>query len=106
MYISYAGIYYHRNALLYDVFNRIDKLMDRNEVIHIMGNPDKETECDENLWWDDKFIDKNENMCKSQFWYYGCNPRSRIWVPSCVDSWTIGFNSDGKVIAKYHYSSR
>jgi hypothetical protein len=75
-------------------FYSISKGQSQDSVIDIFGEPDTIRPCGENLWWGLEFSGKNTGECVTEVRY-----------EYFLSAWSFGYNSDGKVISKFHYAS-
>ena len=79
-------------------FEHIQRGDSESHVIARLGHPHRITGAPENVVWvADGTVTKNQGNCVKEFWY---EPFSLTG-----EAYTVGFNSDGEVVSKYHYSS-
>ena len=77
-------------------FDRIERGDSVAEVVSELGKPDEIRDCGEFLYWDGDHepIGSNDGQCVLEY-YYGSAP----------GGWSVGFNEDNKVVAKYAFVS-
>ena len=70
------------------------------QVLSVMGEPPKISGAPENVAWDlDATVRRNDVGCVKEFWY---RPIFNI----VDEEYTVGFDSAGRVVSKYHYISQ
>jgi hypothetical protein len=77
-------------------FQKIEMGASETEVIKLLGRPDVERKCGENLWWggDYDFRGKNDGRCVTEVRY-----------EYFLSAWAVGYTADRHVVSKYHYFS-
>jgi hypothetical protein len=79
-----------------DAFHQIQMGDPESKVVSLLGEPDVERACGENLWWggDEAYRGKNDGRCVSEVRY-----------EYFLSAWAIGYSKDRHVVSKYHYVS-
>jgi hypothetical protein len=77
-------------------FEKIQMNAPESTVISLMGTPDNEKACGENLWWggDYDYRGKNDGRCVREVRY-----------EYFLSAWGVGYSADRHVVSKYHYFS-
>ena len=77
-------------------FQKIEMGASEADVIKLLGKPDVERKCGENLWWggDYDFRGKNDGRCVTEVRY-----------EYFLSAWAVGYTADRRVVSKYHYFS-
>lgn len=93
--VTYGIYVVAKNRAYRSGFEAIERGMAKSEVIDAMGRPDSERAgCRDRPTWLGKHLD--DQVCMTEYQY-----NARL-LP---EFWTVGFGTDGKVIAKYDYIS-
>lgn len=79
-----------------DAFQRIKMNAPESSVIALLGKPDVERPCGDNLWWggDGDYRGKNDGRCVTEVRY-----------EYFLSAWAVGYSADRHVVSKYHYFS-
>ncbi len=90
----YVNSYFDNDAG--QAFSKIEMNAPESTVISLMGTPDNEKPCGENLWWggDYDYRGKNDGRCVSEVRY-----------EYFLSAWAVGYSADRHVVSKYHYFS-
>ena len=79
-----------------EVFQRIEMNAPESSVVTLLGKPDVERPCGDNLWWggDGDYRGKNDGRCvtEARYEYF-------------LSAWAVGYSADRHVVSKYHYFS-
>lgn len=77
-------------------FARVEMGAPESTVVALLGEPDLERPCGENLWWggDGDYRGRNDGRCvtEARYEYF-------------LSAWGIGYSADRRVVSKYHYVS-
>ena len=88
-----------RNSVLEQGYKDIRKGDPETRVVTILGEPKRITAAPEHAAWDtDITIKANQDECVKEYWHIAL-------FTFCGESYTIGFDKNGKVVSKYHYIS-
>lgn len=88
-----------RNSMLAQGYKDICKGDPEARVVTILGEPKRVTGAPDHVAWDTEITLKaNQAECVKEYWYTAL-------FSFCGESWTIGFDNNGKVVSKYHYIS-
>ena len=79
-----------------DAFQRIEMGAPEAAVVALLGKPDMERPCGENLWWggDYDYRGKNDGRCVTEVRY-----------EYFLSASAVGYSADRHVGSKYHYFS-
>ncbi len=94
-YLGYGLWLGHSRASGYE---RVERGDPEERVIGLLGRPDRTTGRPENVSWDEADIRTNAGECVRECWY--ADP-----ITICGEEWTVGFDTRGRVVSKYHYVS-
>jgi hypothetical protein len=77
-------------------FQRVEMGAPESTVVALLGRPDIERPCGDNLWWgsDADYRGKNDGRCKREVRY-----------EYFLSAWAVGYSEDRHVVSKYHYFS-
>jgi len=77
-------------------FERIEMGAPESAVVGLLGTPDVERACGENLWWggDADYRGKNDGRCVAEVRY-----------EYFLEAYGVGYSADRHVVSKYHYVS-
>jgi hypothetical protein len=77
-------------------FQRIEMNAPESSVVALLGKPDVERPCGDNLWWggDGDYRGKNGGRCVTEVRY-----------EYFLSAWAVGYSVDRHVVSKYHYFS-
>jgi hypothetical protein len=77
-------------------FQSIEMAAPESAVVSLLGKPDVERPCGENLWWggDGDYRGKNDGRCVTEVRY-----------EYFLSAWAVGYSADRHVVSKYHYFS-
>ena len=69
-----------------------------SQILGRLGRPSRITGSPKFVAFDSDFtVTENHGECVKEFWY--------VPVSITGEAYTVGFNSQGKAVSKYHYSS-
>ncbi len=79
-----------------EAFKRIAQGASETEVRALLGQPDIERPCGNNLWWGGggDYRGKNDGRCATEVRY-----------EYFLSTWAVGYSADRHVVSKYHYVS-
>jgi hypothetical protein len=77
-------------------FERIQPDDSEAAVVALLGEPDVERPCGDNLWWggDYDYRGRNDGRCVTEVRY-----------EYFLSAWAVGYSADRRVVSKYHYFS-
>jgi hypothetical protein len=70
----------------------------RSAVVAALGRFGQSGPCEGGLWWDEQLVRPNHGECVEQLAF------PSPFLPG-IERWTVGFDSAGRVVSKYHYVS-
>lgn len=68
-------------------------------VVAALGKPERITGPPDHMAWGSDPVSRNNGECVKELWY-------RPIVNLFDEAYTVGFDSNGKVVSKYHYISQ
>lgn len=79
-----------------NAFERLQRGTSKADVVRAFGTPREVTKCSDSPTWDDTPLQEPSASCVEEYHYY-----SRLQI----GEWTVGFDANGKAVAKSYRSS-